>query len=122
KTGLYPVRLVYVQSGREGSLELYSIDTNTGEKILVNAPGNVKAIKSFRVSTAPSSGAPYIAEISPRPGTSGNDPAKPVQVLVQDERTQLDANSVRMTFNAASVSPTVTKSGSRTTLAYQPNP
>ncbi|HTG43756.1 MAG TPA: hypothetical protein VK633_04425, partial [Verrucomicrobiae bacterium] len=32
--GIYPIRLVYVQSGRKGSLELFSVDAVTDEKIL----------------------------------------------------------------------------------------
>ena len=121
QSGLYPIRLVYVQSGRKGSLELYSIDTTTGEKILVNDVSNAKAIKAFRTSSSSKSGAPYVAELSPRPGTSGNDPAEPIQILIQDERTQLNVSSLQLSFNGATVTPTTVKSGTRTTVTYSPN-
>ncbi len=120
--GLYPVRLVYVQSGRQGSAELYTVDTVTEEKILVNDSANPKAVKAFRTSSAPGAGAPYIAEITPRPGTSGNDPAEPVVILIQDDRTQLNASSVNLSFNDAAVTPTVNKAGARTTVSFQPSP
>ncbi len=121
KSGLYPVRLVYVQSGRQGSVELYTIDTVTGEKILVNDSANAKAVKAFRTSNAPGAGAPYIAELTPRPGTSGNNPADPVQILIQDDRSQLDPASLKLTFNDSTATPTVSKSGARTTVTFQPS-
>ena len=40
----------------------------------------------------------------------------------QDERTQVDANSIRLIFNGANVTPTVAKASGRTTLTYQPDP
>ena len=120
--GLYPMRLVYVQSGRQGSAELFSIDTVTGEQILINDTSNAKAIKSFAASTSPRAGTPYVAELSPRPGTSGNDPNKPVQILLQDDRTQVDSGSIRLSFNDAAVTPTISKASGRTTITYQPDP
>lgn len=120
--GLYPVRLVYVQSGRLGSVELYTVDTVTGEKILINDSANPNAIQAFRTSSAPGAGAPYIAELTPRPGTSGNDPADPLVILIQDDQTQLDPASVRLVFNDAPVTPDVNKAGSRATVTFQPSP
>ena len=122
KAGIYPIRIVYVQSGRKGSFELYSINTQSGEKVLVNDAANPGAIKAFRNTTSSRAGAPYIAELAPRPDTSGNDPAKPVQVVVSDSSTQLNPASVQLIYNGATVTPTVSKSGRLTTISYQPNP
>ena len=91
--------------------------------MLVNDPVDGRAIKAYRVSTAPASNKPHVAEISPRPGGSGVSPLLPVQVLVLDDQTALNLTSVRLYLNGADVSGTTikTKVGSRTTLSYQPN-
>ena len=122
QAGLYPVRLVYVQSGRQGSLEFYSFDLETGERILVNDPSDPRAIKAYQSSSSSKAGAPYVAELSPQPGTSGNDPSRPLSVLILDDRTQLNTSSVELTFNGDAVSPNIERTGGRTTITFQPDP
>ena len=126
--GLYPFRLLFYQAGREASLEWWSVDLDSGEKILINDPSNANAIKAYQNSTSPLAHLPYIAELSPRPGTLGNKASEPVQVLIDDDRTKLDASKLQLSFDGLNVTPTVTTTvpstkitDKRTVVTYQPN-
>jgi len=121
--GIYSYRLVHFQNGDDASLEFYSIDDATGQKILINDPADGRAIKAYRFSTAPFSNKPYVAQIDPTPGGSGVSPLLPIQVLVIDALTQLDLNSVQLSLNGTSVSAATSKVkvNGRTTINYQPN-
>ncbi|HVR34258.1 MAG TPA: hypothetical protein VMS21_00230, partial [Methylomirabilota bacterium] len=118
--GIYGFRLVHYQTGRGASLEWYSVDPLTGDKILVNDPGDSRAIAAWRVSTAPASNTPYVAEVSPRPDVLGVDPAEPIQVLVLDLQTALDPDTIEMWFNGAEVAADVDSDNGRTTIEYAP--
>jgi hypothetical protein len=128
KDGVYPFRLLFAQGGREASLEWYSVDSSTGEKILINDPANPKAIKAFQNTSASGANIPYIAEVSPSPGTLGNKASDPVRVLIDDSASQLNTNSLRLTFDGANVTPTLQTevpstmiTTKRTIVTYQPN-
>ena len=51
KTGLYPCRMVWFQRGGGAHVELYSVDRQSGERVLINDPLN--PIKAFRSISAP---------------------------------------------------------------------
>jgi len=126
--GIYPFRLVYFQSGisqvgNDASFEFYSVDEATGDHILINDLLDARAIKAYRVSTAPTSNKPHIVQVSPAPGGSGVSPALPVEVLVFDDQTALEVASVRLYLNDQDVTgaTTISKVGGKTTIFYQPN-
>ncbi len=121
--GIYPIRIVYFQNERDSSLEFYSVDETTGDRILVNDPVDARAIRSYAFSTAPTSNKPHLVEVRPVAGGSGLSPALPIQALVVDDQTQLDLASVKLFLNNQDVSGAITKSkaGGRTTILYQPN-
>jgi hypothetical protein len=48
-SGVYPFRLVYFESTGAANCEFFSVNTVTGEKILINDPTHANAIKSYRV-------------------------------------------------------------------------
>ena len=118
--GIYSVRLVFYQTRNDAALEFYTVDSATGEKILVNT-GDPRAIKAYRTSTAPFSNKPYLAEISPAPGVAGVSPLLPIEILLLDGQTQVDTGSIQLSFDGMPVVPTVNKDGRRTTIFYQPN-
>ena len=118
--GVYPFRLVHYQTLQDASLEFYSVDPGTGERLLVNG-GQPGAIPAYRVSTASFANRPYVAEVNPAAGSAGVDAAVPVQVLIIDDATQVALNSVRLFLNDVSVPATATKVDGRTTVFYQPN-
>jgi hypothetical protein len=46
--GLYPFRLVYYEGDGFATCELYSINRNNGEVVLINDPANVAAVATYR--------------------------------------------------------------------------
>jgi hypothetical protein len=120
--GIYPFRLVYWQTALGGSLHWYTIDESTAERILVNDPNDPRAIKAYRDFSLPAANAPYISEVSPMPGTSGNSPAAAIEIVLVDGLTTIEAQSIKMYLNQNAVTPQLLeKSGRQTNLKYYPN-
>jgi len=121
--GVYPFRILYWQTGRGANLQFYRIDTTTGERILINDPIDTRSPRAFRSTTSTNFNSPYIAEISPSPGSAGVNSAAPIQVLLVDGLgATVDTNSVQLWLNNAPVSLQVTKAGTATTLRFSPDP
>ena len=121
KEGIYPFRLIYWQNGHGANLAWYSVDRATGEKILINDPNDPRAIKAYRVSSAPAASGPYVAEISPTPGAVGISPAAPIKILLIDGQTQVNTNSIRLSLNGAAAVPSITRVGKQTTVTLLPD-
>ena len=123
ETGLYPFRLVYYQKSRGASLEWYSIDQQTGEKILINDSGAGRSIAAFQTSSDPNHQRSYVAEVNPTPGAQGVSAADPIEILIDDDGASIIPTSIRLTHNGSAVTQQsqVEKNGSRTTITYQPN-
>lgn len=120
--GIYPIRIVYWQTGLGANLTFYTVNNITGERNLVNDPNVVAAIKSYRSSTHPDANTPYIAEISPLPGSEGNNPAAPIQAVITDGATTVATADVKLFLNNAQVTPqTLTKANGQISLSYAPN-
>ena len=122
--GLYPFRLIYLQKTGGGGLEWYSVDSATGDKILINDPDDARAIKAFRSSTATNHNHPYIAEIRPQPGSRGIPAGDKIEVLLLDSAALVVSNSVQIFVNDREVTgdSTISSAAGRTSIAYQPNP
>jgi hypothetical protein len=122
--GIYPFRMVYWQTGRAANLQWYNITGSgaTEDRLLLNDTFFPSAIKAFRNTTVPIANAPYVAQVSPLPGSSGIDPADPITILVLDGVSTLTPNTVRLSLNDEQVTATVTKVGGQTTIEYQPDP
>jgi hypothetical protein len=98
-TGIYPFRLLYWQTSWGANLQWYMLNPETRERIFINDPNDPRAIKAYRnVSNVRSLG-PYVSEVNPWPGTGGNTPAAPIQVVLFDGQTQLDDASLRFFLN-----------------------
>ena len=120
--GIYPFRLVYWQTGRSANLQWYTIE-GADVRLPVNDPFNdPRAILAYRNTTVPIANAPYIAEVSPRAGSSGINPADPISILVLDGQTTVNPGSIRLLLNGEEVQPTVTQSTGRTAIEYLPDP
>ena len=122
--GLYPFRLVYIQKSGGAGLEWYSVDSATGDKILINDPDDARAIKAFRKSTATNHNHPYIAEIRPQPGTKGISAAEKLEVLLIDDAAVVNQESIELTLNGLDITneATISNADGRTGITYQPNP
>src|SRR6185503_11659206 len=57
---------------------------------------------------------------SARPTTTGVRPDATVNITIQDGTTQVNTNSIQLTFDGTLVSSSITKAGVTTTVAYDP--
>ena len=88
KDGLYPVRIVYWNKTRGAGLEFYSVDRETGGKILVNDLDDERAVKAFyNVSLL---GTPHVVNVKPIPGSSGNNPGDPIEIILGNQSGKAD--------------------------------
>jgi hypothetical protein len=88
---------------------------------LVNSDG---ATVVFRESTAPHHSHAYIAEVSPVPGVADISPEEPITILLRDDKTTVNTQSVKLSFNGVDITgqATVSSGNGRTTINYQPPP
>jgi hypothetical protein len=117
--GIYPVRLVWYEGGGGANLEFFSLDLSgeTQTKILVNDRANAKAVKAYSLLKVPQP--PYVS-VSPLPGASNVWPGLAIQAQITDQDTAVAAGSVKLLVNGQEVAASVSKSGSVTTVKYQP--
>ncbi|MCW5556441.1 MAG: hypothetical protein KIT22_01125, partial [Verrucomicrobiae bacterium] len=116
EAGIYGVRLLWYEGGGDAHAELYSVNA-AGEKILVNdrsTPGHIKAYRD-RLTAAP----PYISSAKPAPGETGVSPKLSLEIVVTEDVTVVNPDSIQIQVRDTVLTPTVTKSGKRTTISYQ---
>ena len=114
KDGLYPVRIVYWNKTRGAGLEFYSVDRGTGEKILVNDLDDERAVKAYyNVSLL---GTPHVVNVKPIPGSSGNNPGDPIEIILGDQSGKTDLSSIVMRINGKNVEPEIGKENGMITI------
>ncbi|MFM8359504.1 MAG: hypothetical protein ACKOET_13225, partial [Verrucomicrobiota bacterium] len=119
--GLYGFRLVHWQGGRGSNLQWYTVDAS-GVRTLLNDPSAVGSVPAFRAVNDAAASGPYVAEISPSPGSAGNPPSAPIEALIVDGAATVAAANVKLFLNGAAVTPqALAKTGSQTRLRYDPN-
>jgi len=119
KEGLYPVRIVYWNKTRGAGLEFYSVDRETGEKILVNDLDDERAVKAFyNVSLL---GTPHVVNVKPIPGSSGNNPGDPIEIILGDQSGKTDLSSIVMRINGKNVEPEIGRENGIITLTQSLN-
>ncbi len=117
--GFYPVRSVWFEGGGGANFE-WVIIRDGRPRALINDVGNANSIRAFRSASevvpagvvfanpARQTGNPYLAN-------------EAINVDIADPSNgTVTANSIVLTFNGATVTPTANKSGSITRLSYQP--
>ena len=121
--GIYPFRVVYWQVGHGANLQWYTVNTNSGERILINDPNAPSAILAYRDSSVARANSPYVGEVSPNPGSAGNSPSAQIEAILFDGRSvTVNAGTLRLFLNDVAVTPqTVTQAVNRTTIRYSPN-
>ncbi|MHB1310116.1 MAG: hypothetical protein ACYC23_23855, partial [Limisphaerales bacterium] len=122
QAGIYPFRLVYWQTGRGANLLWYTMITATDERVLVNDSFDSRAIKAYRKSSVAAANSPYVAEVSPLPGSAGNSASAPIGAVLFDGGAALADATVKLSLNGAPVTPqTAGRTGNRYSLEYAPN-
>ena len=122
EAGLYPFRLVYWQTGLGANLQWYTVAPDGARLLLNDTATDPRALRVFRDNSTPNANGPYVAEISPAPGSAGNSPSAPVTALVVDGATTVATGGVALSLNGTAVVPQIlTKTGDRITVSYNPN-
>ncbi len=122
EAGLYPFRLVYWQTGLGANLQWYTVASDGARLLLNDTATDPRALRVFRDNSSPNANGPYVAEVSPSPGSAGNPSSAPVTALVVDGATTVATGGVALSLNGTTVVPqTLTKTGDRITVAYNPN-
>jgi hypothetical protein len=115
EAGYYPIRLLYWQGGGGASAEWFSVDLQTGQKILLGDTQYYpnRAYQVFRNGQ----GRARISTLRPSSGFTGTQPTGPIYVQITDGRTT--ASNARLLINGQQVA-TGTKAGTVTTINYTP--
>lgn len=109
--GIYPVRLLY-ENGEGGAGLEWSTLNSDGTYSLVGDPSDAKALKAYRTSTAT---VPYVDSVVPGINATGAH-AKPDVVVVFENASGLDANSVQISLDGTPLTATKTTSGTKLTV------
>ncbi|MBN9688895.1 MAG: hypothetical protein J0M24_01540 [Verrucomicrobia bacterium] len=119
--GLYPVRILYWQTGNGASLTFYTIASN-GARSLVNDPNVEGALKAYRDTSVAAAKGPYVAEAAPPSGSEGNPAAARIEAYIFDGATTVATSDVKLFLNDVAVTPqTLTKTDGKTYVGYDPN-
>jgi hypothetical protein len=116
--GYYPFRLVYFQATGPASLEVFATDY-TGARTLVNDTSNPASLRAYRSANNTQ---PYVQWAYPYRAGSYSLPAGiPVYFTLVNGTPAVQQNTIQMTFNGTSVSPTVTpENGTNIVVSYFP--
>ena len=116
--GYYPFRLVYFQGTGPASLEMFSA-SYTGARTLVNDTNTPGAIRAYRSANNTQ---PYVQWAYPyRAGAYSLAAGIPVYFTLVDGTPAVQQNTIRMTFNGTSVSPTITTTnGTNIVVSFMP--
>ena len=117
--GFYPVRSVWFEGGGGANLE-WVVQRDGKPKALIN-DGTANSIKAFRAaSSAVPPGVVYVSPGRNTGGTYGAD-APIILDIADGSSATVTQGSISLKVNDATVSPTVSKSGTITTLTYKPS-
>jgi hypothetical protein len=118
RQGIYAVRLVWFESSGGAHVEWFSVDPDTGERLLINDRTQPPAVRAYRRLTA-TSATPYASRIEPLPDVTGVPPDSRILVELTDLGTSVNSASVRLVLNGTAVSAEVEKTGARTQITYR---
>jgi hypothetical protein len=113
--GLYPVRLLWFEGGDGASVEFFSVDLVTGEKILINDFGP-NAIRAYATPTV----ARPFASVFPLPNSVNVPASAPIAVRFFNQTASVNQGTIQLQVNGDTVSHTVTPATGGLTVTYQP--
>lgn len=120
QAGYYPIRTIWENGGGGANIELFSV-LDDGTLALVNDPTSTASTRFFAASSVIR---PYVSSVAPEPGlfAEGRTVAAnaPIQVVLADgSSAAVDSGSIRLLLNGAATTPTVSKSGTQTTVTLK---
>lgn len=119
QAGLYSFRLLYYEGNGGANVAWYLFPgTDTANRIFLNDTAN-GGVASYSSVT---SGAPaYFLALAPQPGATGVSVGAKVSGTIVDGTTAaVDPSTVEVYFDGAKVNAAVVKTGTKTTLSYDP--
>jgi hypothetical protein len=114
--GYYGVRLLWWEGTGGANVEFYSINPDTGVRVLLNDPTAAGAVKVYRTGQ----GRAFLKSILPYPGKTGVATKPLLKGVLVDGRTQVVAGSIELKLDGTAVTPTINKVGQTTTVSYTP--
>ena len=112
QAGVYPFRLVWENGTGDANLEWFLVQPD-GTRALINDTTN--SIKAYRSASLPV----YVSQLSHGVNATGLTPNANIVIQFTDgANASLDSASVKLTLNGATLTPTVRKSGSITTVTW----
>ena len=117
--GTYSFRLIYEEGSVGASCEFFSVDTATGERILVNDGANPNAIKAYR-ALAGVTQTPFVRAVDPSPDATDVLVDTLIYAYIWDGANAVNEQTIMLKLNGEAVTPTLNKSGVITTVSFQP--
>src|SRR5205814_490107 len=114
--GYYPFRLLWWQGVGGANLEWFTVNLDTGEKILINQ-SDPNAVKAFRTGR----GRAYVQSILPADGYRLAKTNETVTIVLKDDLTTVVSGSMALWMDGAQIPASglnISKSGTTTTVAY----
>ncbi len=99
--GLYPFRVLWYEGNGDSSVEFFSVDPATGEKILVNDRNNPKAIKAWRQVTTATR--PFVSTVSPAPSSLGVPATAALEFTFVNGTASVNTNTIQVRLNGQAV-------------------
>ena len=115
--GVYSFRLVYFQGDGGANVSWYAAASTVADAhVLINSTEDIKAYRSLTGPTLP-----YVAVANPLPGAVGVGPSTLVNFAIVDgSPTKVVPASVSLSFDGVNTGAVATKTGSKTTISYDP--
>lgn len=111
--GIYPFRISYWQGTGGANAELFYVDPNTGQKILINDPDNLNAPRAYRES---GTSRPSVSRVLPVQDWIGASPDDPIVIEITDGGIPVDLSQFTMKINGVTQDVFPLKSGKVTTI------
>ena len=121
QAGDYPVRTIWENGGGGANVEWFSIGPD-GTYNLINDTAATNGVNAIRAYQASSIVYPYVSQVQPEPGLSAEKrsvlPNNAFQVVLADGSSDtINQGSIGLWLNGVDQHPTITKSGSKTTVS-----
>jgi hypothetical protein len=111
--GVYPVRVSWYEGGGGANVEIFSVDALTGVKTLINDPATPGAINAY--ATGKTAG--FVQSILPANGAVNVSDRPTIKVVLKDDLTTVDDNSVQIFLGSQQLTRTIANNGPLTTAS-----
>jgi hypothetical protein len=111
--GIYPMRFIWFEGGGGANFEVYQRLADGRVVLLNDTPREASVVKTY--AKGPMTPRAHITKVTPPAGFTGT-----LEIQIMDGDTSVVDGSVKLQIGGADVTPTVTKSGTITTVRYTP--